>query len=206
MTTATLTPETAVGELLVELSELLHRHDDGHEIDLDEAQEIRELLGRAARRFAGRVGRLRRKAAPPAGSKPEPAPAVKESLKPAEPGGAAARESNPHLRAAVDRPGAPTASAEGTAPTPLPPVLEKTVSAPTRVVPAPCRFSRVRRVLAMLAVLWVAIVSGVARSVRRFAAEELEGEVCIVCGPGCCSPVLGRHTSCPPAGGTVVAR
>jgi hypothetical protein len=32
-------------------------------------------------------------------------------------------------------------------------------------------------------------------------------DVCLVCGPGCCSPVLGVHDSCPgPAAGRVVTR
>lgn len=41
---------------------------------------------------------------------------------------------------------------------------------------------------------------------RRFvaAADEHPGD-CIVCGPGCCAPVLGVHMSCPgPAAGRTV--
>ena len=38
------------------------------------------------------------------------------------------------------------------------------------------------------------------------AAPDLPDD-CIVCGPGCCAPVLGIHTSCPgpAAGATVVS-
>ena len=103
MTAATLTPAAAGTDLLDELRQLLARHDGA--ATLDEVRELADELTGVLRRTRGRLGRLARKAAP------NPAP---------EKGGAAARESNPHLRAAVDRPGAPTASAERTATMPLP--------------------------------------------------------------------------------------
>lgn len=35
-----------------------------------------------------------------------------------------------------------------------------------------------------------------------FACEPCAAKLCIVCGPGCCAPVLGMHMSCPgPAAG-----
>ena len=39
-----------------------------------------------------------------------------------------------------------------------------------------------------------------ARTTRRGRTDDKQGgreDVCIVCGPGCCSPILGVHTSCP---------
>jgi hypothetical protein len=41
------------------------------------------------------------------------------------------------------------------------------------------------------------------QAVRNVAERHMD--VCIICGPGCCAPVLGVHTSCPgPAAGAEV--
>lgn len=78
MTAATLTEATAAGKLLDELRELLARHDGAE--TLDEVRELADDVTAVLRRARGRIARLARKAAAS-----KPAPAIKESLKPAAP-------------------------------------------------------------------------------------------------------------------------
>lgn len=78
MAAATLTAQTAAGDLINELRDLLQRHDGAS--TLEEARSLADEITVALRRARGRIGRLARKTETPAKKtdpEPEAAPEVK---------------------------------------------------------------------------------------------------------------------------------
>lgn len=190
MTTATLTAETAAGDLLGELRNLLERHDGASTVD--DVRELADELTAALRRTRGRLTRLSRKTAPKKAETPaEPKPAEKVEPSRFDPAILGTKTTRATAERRPDR--------TPVAPTPKPAALDAAPATPTRVAaPAP---SRAGRVVAVIAVLWSILAQGIRRAFARFASGRDEQE-CIVCGPDCCSPVRGIHDQASPLSAT----
>lgn len=211
MTTTTLTAETAAGDLLTELRDLLNRHTGA--ATLDEVRDFADEITATLRRTRGRIARIARQVKP---ESPSPKPAAADST-PAEPAAAvpAPRQEPPSRSERVPAP-QPERTTAG-------PKIAAADPDPRPSLAAPFRISRARALLAVVVVTASALfgrartavtkrlcaATSAARRIRAgavWAERRNEKEVCIVCGPDCCSPIVGVHTSCPGplAGRTVV--
>ena len=211
MTAATLTPAAAGADLLADLRQLLARHDGA--ATLEDLREVADELTAALRRVRGRITRLTRQATP--------RPATPAAKAPTEPA-AQERQAEP-----APAPSAATPAPKPDTATVAPPARPAAVPQPTRTPdPAPAlavpprparRVSTLRYAMAALTMLCTTVGGRarraihtatarirrgltLARTTRRGRTDDKQGgreDVCIVCGPGCCSPILGVHTSCP---------
>lgn len=226
MTAATITAASAGADLLDELRQLVNRHDGAasaeeiHQI----CDEAAKLVGRARRRLA----RLVRQAEPepePAERKPEPAT---EPQRTAATPPAPAREAERPAPSPAVAPARPTAAAQP--PASRAATIEIRPDRPlSRPAPQPTKQRRIAVIITMLGCLWSMLRHGTARTVQRVGravksfvrrtaasarsrpqrtveADDHPTE-CIVCGPGCCSPILGVHgtRAGPLVGRTVVS-
>jgi hypothetical protein len=220
MTAATITPATTAGDLLTELRELLQRHDGAE--TLDQARQLADDVTGVLRRARGRLTRLARKTAPterpadkPASTdgdapkavmplpRPQDAPPLstwrRSPLDDAASLHARKRRAYEDYQMTVLRAELGTRAHDALTVVPERPAPHVPPASPA--FPAPSA-SAPRRLLTFaltaLAAAWMMLTATARRVTRRLAAAERdESEVCIVCGPGCISPILGRHTSCP---------
>jgi hypothetical protein len=152
MSAATLTPATTAADLLDELRQLVGRHDGA--TTLDEVGQLADELAGVLRKTRGRIGRMKRQAAPKPADEPSSKPAEKPAPAAERPAAAKQLPAQPAVEPRLARePGAP----------PRPP-LAAAPERPPRRLP-----TTVVLALAALAAVWIVLGPRLAPPARAIA-------------------------------------